>query len=254
MIEANGSETLKIKKSDLWKYSTFILAAVLIVGAIVFFTGNNNTGTGTGGTGNVVQNTEDFSFADDSTLYPFVGPKDAKVTVIAFYDFQCPWCAIASGLPSFAQQYASQYADVFGIDKKLKQLAESGKIKLVFGTMSFLGSESGYAAEAFLSANEQGKAIEMYELIFSAHNGKENNGQFSKDNLKKIAQKIDGLDQAKFADSLDSGKYASKVSILSSNANGAGVTGTPTFVINGQATSASWTKMSTQLQGLGVKV
>lgn len=252
MAEENSTGSITVKKSDLWKYSTFVLLAIIIVGALVFFTGDNNSGTGAGTTGNVVKG--DFSFAEDAKLYPYIGPKNADVTVIAFYDFQCPYCAIASGLPAFAQQYASQYSDLFGIDEKLKALAEEGEIKLVFATMSFLGDESDYAAEAFLVANEQGKAVEMYEAIFTAHDGKENNGKYSKANLKKIAASIDGLDQKKFADALDSGKYSSSISKLGTNANSAGVTGTPAFIVNGETVSASWTAMSAQLQSLGVNI
>lgn len=246
-----SEETITIKKDSVWKYSTFLLIAIFVVGAFVFF---NKSGSN----GNVIADnsvgTGDFSFISDSSLYPFIGSEDAKVTVIEFYDFQCPYCALVSGLPEFAKQYSAQYANLIGSEQKLRVLADDGKIRFVLGTMSFLGAESGYSAEAFICANEQEKALEMYDQIFTAHDGKENNGKYTKDKLKRLAINIGGLDQIKFASCLDSSKYAQDVQKLNTNANGAGVTGTPTFIINGVVSSGSWDELSAKLKSAGVSV
>jgi len=244
--------TITIKKDSLWKYSTFILLAIVIVGAFIFFGKNNSSGNAVASGG--IKTAGDLRFIEDSKLYPSIGPKNAKVTVVEFSDFQCPFCAMASGLPEFAKQYESQYGDLIGSAQKVEDLAKEGKIRFVYGIMSFLGAESGYAAEAGLCANEQEKFFEMHEAIFTAHDGKENNGKYSKENLKILAKGINELDQSKFADCLTSGKYASAVQTLSKNANSVGVSGTPTFFVNGAKSSGSWTELSSKISSEGVSL
>ena len=86
-----GDETITIRKESLWKYSTFILAALLIV-TLFLYMGKDTVGS----TGNAVQNTVpaqgvpspsarvEVSVDDDAVL----GDKDAPVTIIEFSDYQ----------------------------------------------------------------------------------------------------------------------------------------------------------------------
>ncbi|MEK6828707.1 MAG: thioredoxin domain-containing protein, partial [Nanoarchaeota archaeon] len=145
------------------------------------------------------------TFTSNPSLYPSLGPDDVTNVVVEFSDFQCPFCAMASGLPSWVSgsQYQSQYGDLIGSAQKVQKMAKEGKLKFVYVSMSFLGEESVYAAEAGLCANEQGKFWEMHDAIFTAHDSKENNGKYSKDKLKIIAAKISGLDKTKFNSCLD---------------------------------------------------
>jgi protein-disulfide isomerase len=247
MEEENSSAETKtdeitISKKNLWMYSTFVLVAILIIGGVFWMTGKS---TGTGGT---VSDIVDLSaFTSNPSLYPALGPENANDVVIEFSDFQCPYCAISSGLPSWAFQYSSQYVDLFSTSQKVKQLAEEGKIRLIYVPMSFLGDESIYAVEAALCANEQGKFWEMHDLIFANHDGKENNGKYSKENLKKFAAQIEGLDTAKFNECLDSSKYLSNVKLIASEASKA-TTGTPVFYVNGKKLPASWSQISAELK------
>jgi predicted DsbA family dithiol-disulfide isomerase len=61
----------------------------------------------------------------------------------------------------------------------------------------------------------------------------ENQGAFSKDNLKGFAAEM-GLDTAAFNECLDSGKYTSIVQQETATAQQIGVQSTPSFVVNGQ--------------------
>ncbi len=240
----NNESTINfsVKKDALWKYSTFILAGILIIGAVIFFNNGSTTGA-TVNTGDV-----DLSeFLNNPDLYPSIGPANAKNVVIEFSDFQCPYCALASGIPSWTAQYQTQYGDLIGVAQKVENLAAQGELRFIYVSMSFLGQESVHAAQAGLCANEQGKFWEMHDAIFRASTGpSENDGKYSKTNLKTLAQGISGLDQNEFADCLDNDKTLSDVQTVASQASKV-ASGTPTFYINGQKVPASWTEISSAL-------
>lgn len=238
-------ESITIKKSDLWKFATIILAIAVVVLIVVMSTGGNSSGNGNaindgGATGGAV----DLSaFTGNADLYPSLGPSDAKVTVIEFSDFQCPYCGMASGLPSWIDQYASQYADLVDSAGKVQQMAEDGQIRFIYVPMSFLGQESLDASEAAYCANEQDMFWKMHDALFTAQSLQENAGTFSVANLKTIAAGINGLDTSQFNDCLDGGKYSSAVQVAAGEASKA-ASGTPTFYVNGQKVSASWNALS----------
>jgi protein-disulfide isomerase len=95
-----------------------------------------------------------------------------------------------------------------------------------------LGEESQWAAEAAECAADQDKYWEFHDYLFSHQSG-ENQGAFSKDNLKGFATDL-GLDMAAFNQCFDSGKYTELIKEQASIAQQIGVSSTPTFVINGQ--------------------
>ncbi len=97
---------------------------------------------------------------------------------------------------------------------------------------AFLGDESGWAAEAAECAGDQNKFWEYHDYLFSHQNG-ENQGAFSKDNLKGFAADM-GLDTAAFNTCMDSGKYTQFVQDQTNIAHQLGVQSTPTFAVNGQ--------------------
>ena len=108
---------------------------------------------------------------------------------------------------------------------------KTGKLRFVYRYIAFLGDESQWAAEAAECAAEQAKFWEYHDKIFASQKG-ENQGAFSKDNLKKFAADLK-LDTAKFNQCLDSGKYADKIKKSNDDAGAFGVTSTPTVFING---------------------
>jgi predicted DsbA family dithiol-disulfide isomerase len=70
-------------------------------------------------------------------------------------------------------------------------------------------------------------------MLYHSQNG-ENRGAFSDKNLKSIANTVTGLDSAALGACLDSGKYKDRVQQELMVGKAAGVTGTPSFLINGQ--------------------
>ncbi len=145
------------------------------------------------------------------------GKADAPVTIDEYADFQCPVCGQASKV---IQQIAPKYLD-------------TGKAKVVFHHFAFIGQESQWAAEASECARDQNKFWEFADYIY-AHQAGENAGAFSKDNLKKLAQQMGGLDMATFNSCLDSDQHSEIVRQETAEGQRLGVQATPTFFVNGQ--------------------
>jgi protein-disulfide isomerase len=148
------------------------------------------------------------SFA--SVNAPAKGPADAPVTIVAFTDFQCPWCGRAA---QTLHQIESHYGD-----------------KLRFVHRHFpLGyhAESRKAAEAASCADEQGKFWEMHDKLFATQ------GDFSVPKLKERATAL-GLDSKSFNQCLDSNKRAADWQRDLAEGQQIGVSSTPSFFINGR--------------------
>ncbi len=146
----------------------------------------------------------------------FRGDPNAPVTLIEFSDFQCPFCA------KFASETGPQIDEMY---------VKSGKVRIGHFHFPFLGDESLWAAEASECAGDQGKYWEYYDYLFANHGG-ENQGAFSKENLKKFAQTL-GLDSQAFDQCLDTGKFTSVVTNQGMFARQLGVQSTPSFIVNG---------------------
>lgn len=142
---------------------------------------------------------------------PTFGDENAKITIVEYSDFQCPYCAAA--------------------ESKIKQLQKNypGNIKLVYKNfpLGFHG-EAFSAAEAGLCAREQSDNYfwQLHDLMFADPRGLKRAG------LKSKATKL-GLDVAKFEQCMDSKKYFSNVNRDIAEGQRFGVNSTPIFFING---------------------
>jgi protein-disulfide isomerase len=147
---------------------------------------------------------------------PVRGPADAKITIVEFSDFQCPFCAKAVG----------------EVDQILKKYPKN--VRLIFKQYPLDShSQAELAAEAALSAQAQGKFWEMHDKMYA---------NFRLINRQRIflwAQQV-GVDVTKLRADLDSHKYAKRVALESKQGDDAGVEGTPTFFINGKRLNASF--------------
>lgn len=146
-----------------------------------------------------------------------MGNPNAPVKVVEYADFQCPYCK------EYAQQLEPQ------IDKNY---VETGKVYFTYVPYSFIGPESFAAAEAAYCANDQGKFWEYHDILF-ANQQSENSGAFSNKRLIAFASAI-GLDTSKFQSCLNSQKYKDQVNQDIVKGNQAGVSATPSFVVNGK--------------------
>ncbi|PZR16718.1 MAG: thioredoxin [Archangium gephyra] len=141
---------------------------------------------------------------------PVLGPKNAPVTIVAFSDFQCPFCSrVVPTLHDLEKQY-------------------EGKIKVVFKHQPLpFHNNAKIAAAASMAANEQGKFWEMHDKLFA------NQQALDRPNLERYAQEL-GLDMGKFKAALDSNKYDAYIQADSAEGMRVGANGTPTFFINGR--------------------
>lgn len=148
----------------------------------------------------------------------FKGDPKARVTMIEFSDFQCPYCGrfFVSTEPQINEQYI-----------------QTGKVRFGYFNYALLGPASVLAAEAAECASDQGKFWEYHDALFKSQTS-EKWGGFGKDNLKKFAEEL-GLNTATFNDCLDSGKYTALIKSDSNYASSLRVLSTPTFFINGRA-------------------
>jgi protein-disulfide isomerase len=114
----------------------------------------------------------------------------------------------------------------------LQSYIDSGKVDLVYKHSAFLGQESVWAAQAAECAADQGKFWEYHDLLFDKQTG-ENVGTFTKENLMAYAKDL-GLDSAKFDPCLKNDDTLQRVVSDTQEGRQVGVTGTPTFFINGK--------------------
>lgn len=232
-----SSEVITIKKDSLWKYSTFILAAILIVGAFVFFIkGDSNTAP----TGQVVnnpgqqlpgQNAKANVDADDDAV---LGDKNSPVEIIEFSDYQCPFCR-------------KFWTETFPQIKK--EYIDTGKVRLVYRDFPLdnihpAALPSAIAVECVREKGGDEAYFKMHDKIFKEGNildsGNANGpvtktAQFGDTELKKWAKDI-GYD---IGSCLDSSKYKNEVQSDQADGSAAGVTGTPAFFINGKLLSGA---------------
>jgi protein-disulfide isomerase len=146
---------------------------------------------------------------------PSRGPTEAKVTIVEFSDFECPYC-------SRAEESVTQVMDRY-----------AGKVRLVYRhfPLSF-HPHAQKAAEAAACADAQGKFWEMHKQLFA------NQQKLAPDELKGHAAAV-GLDAAKFATCLDTSATKALVDADQKVGSEAGVTGTPAFFINGKVLSGA---------------
>ena len=159
---------------------------------------------------------------------PFLGPENASVVVVEFSDFECPYCQASYGTQdTLVARFKSQDPTWEAAVPKLKELANQGKIKFVYKDfpLSSIHANAQKAAEASECADEQGKFWEYHDTLFEKQT-------LDIASLKQHAVDL-GLDADQFNECLDSGAMASEVQEDLQQGSSYGVSGTPSFFVNG---------------------
>ena len=140
---------------------------------------------------------------------PRVGPADAPIQLVEFFDYACPFCATFKPI--------------------LDKVAEDNKGKVVEYFLMYpleaKHPDSKSAAQAALAAAQQGKFKEMHEVLFAR------SPEHGKDAVTSYAQQL-GLDMTKFA--ADYTAVAAQVARDQAQGQAAGVEATPTLFFNGR--------------------
>lgn len=153
---------------------------------------------------------------------PAKGPADAKVTIVEYSDFQCPFCS--RGYSTIENDVLKQYGD-----------------KVRFYYKNYPLPFHPYAKPAAIAAEcaKQQKAEAFWKLYKSFF---ENQGQISKDNVKEKATEYladTGIDMNAWNDCFDNQKSAAAVDAEMQEGTSVGVRGTPGFIINGRLVSGA---------------
>jgi len=226
------NEPTQEPKRDYMLPASIMIAALLISVSLVYNAGkkppaDNGDGGLTPTQENAPQVVGDWSFTKSD---PAIGPADAKITVVEFADFQCPYCGIVYGRDLGGTRFAAIRGTATNV---INEYAKTGKVRFVYHIMSFLGQESVDAANAALCAREIGgdeAFFKMHDVIFDNQKD-ENNGNYSKANLKKMAATA-GFNSEGMMSCIESGKFYGQVEESDRQANAVGVASTPTFAIN----------------------
>lgn len=152
----------------------------------------------------------------DVTGAPTLGDKKAKVAIVEYTDYQCPFCK---------KLFDDAYPQI------KKEYIDTGKVQYFVRDFPLfqIHPQAQKAAEAANCALDQGKFWEMHDTLF------QNQSSILPDDLKKYAVNL-GLNSDKFNNCLDTSQFADKIKKEQSDGEKLGVRGTPASfvgVVNG---------------------
>ena len=196
---------------------SILVSAIVVSGTLiyVFGSGAGITPTSTTApTGGVQENTG--SASPEVGNAPTLGDENAPVTIVEYSDYECPFCAkfFNESLASVKSQYIN-----------------TGKVKLVYKDfpLTNIHLQAQKAAEAARCVREElgdDAYWRMHDIIF------ERQDLLGVSSYKQWAREL-GANGGSFDNCLDSGRYAEAVENDLNEGVALGVTGTPTFFING---------------------
>jgi Na+/H+ antiporter NhaA len=140
----------------------------------------------------------------------FRGPREAPVTVVEYGDFECPYCGQAEPV---VRELLRDFGDIRYVWRHLP--------------LNDVHLNAQLAAEASEAAADQGKFWELHDLML------DHQDRLRPDDLVAYALEL-GLDVERFSETLRVHSGAARVAEDVDSADLSGVSGTPTFFINGQ--------------------
>jgi Na+/H+ antiporter NhaA len=152
----------------------------------------------------------DLAIPVDSEIDHVRGPEDAPVTIVEYADFECPYCGQAE--PALRELLAEFGDDLRYVYRHLPLADVHPRAEL--------------AAEASEAAGKQGRFWEMHDLLFAHQDA------LRPPDMIGYATEL-GLDTTRFERELRRNEYAARIARDTESAEMSGVTGTPTFFVNG---------------------
>lgn len=148
---------------------------------------------------------------------PSLGAADAPVVIAEYADFQCPFCG------AFAREVKPQIEAAY---------VATGKVRFEWHDFAWMGAESEDAANAARCAADQDAFWPYHDQLYAGR-VTPNSGTFSRERLIAAAQEL-GLDVPAFSACVDADTHGATVRADTAKAAAMGMTGTPTFIINGK--------------------
>jgi len=144
-----------------------------------------------------------------------LGRANAPVTMVEYADLQCPFCA--------------QWA-IYVFAELARDYVRTGKLRLEWRGLAFIGQESVDALRAIDAAAVQDRLWHMVEIVYRSQ-GPENGGWVTDDFIRAAARSIPGLDVDKLLADRDAPFVADAIARAEEQARAAGVNRTPSFQI-----------------------
>lgn len=148
---------------------------------------------------------------------PALGAAVAPVVIAEYADFQCPFCGV------FAREVKPQIEAAY---------VATGKVRFEWHDFAWMGPESEAAANAARCAGDQDAFWPYHDQLYAGRVAP-NTGTFSRDRLLAAAERI-SLDIPSFSACLDADTHGAAVRADTAEATRLGMSGTPTFIINGR--------------------
>jgi protein-disulfide isomerase len=145
----------------------------------------------------------------------FLGPDSATVTLIEYADLQCPFCR------AYAEQVFPTLVDEY---------VRPGSVRAELRGLAFIGSDSDKALRFVLAAGLQDRLWQVQEALYRNQGG-ENEGWVTDELVRGVAEDIEGLDVDRMFEDADSDEVTALLEESASQAQSAGVTGTPSFFV-----------------------
>lgn len=159
--------------------------------------------------------TSSTQFAGIAMSGASLGDPKAPLTMLEFADLQCPFCAEfdRNVLPTLVDRYV-----------------RTGKLRIEFRPLRFLGQDSVRAASVASAVAAQDKLWPFVDAFYHRQK-QENSGYVTDDFLREVMAAVPGLDSAKALSQADSPQAAKLPAKAEADANAAGISSTPSFMI-----------------------
>lgn len=209
-----------------------ILAGLLIAGAVIWNGSHPSAGTQQGGTPQTA-NIKDIKMDGD----PYLGAANAPVVIAFWSDFQCPYCkAFEVGNSQIPVQPA--------LPDIVKNYVNTGKVRIVFMDLAFLGNDS-------VTAGEYGRAIwKLYPdkyfawrtAMYNAQDQEGDQGFGNADSINRLNATIPGIDAGAVKADVAANKatYDAELASDKAEAQKVGINATPSFVIGTQVLQGAY--------------
>lgn len=151
---------------------------------------------------------------------PYVGDKNAPVTMALWFDYQCPFC---------------KQLDQNTVSQIYENYVKTGKVRIVFKDFQFLGPDSDTAAlfARAVWAQSPDHFYDWYTAMFNAQDAEGNVGFGNLDSIEKLTRTIPGIDTDKVIALMNQNKDAYTAAIAADRTEGGsfGIQGTPSLII-----------------------